>query len=351
MPTHSQLAARVKAMYREYANLDTYTLQFNTVSKKKLSALAHLYHTYPNGAVSLRPPTPETRLLRDEALDEYKRQMQHFLSRSKVDLSILDLSVPQIEAVANFLAGIKHPAGNIRTKRKCVWGAKIDAVLKEYACNDYFPVKSSGLRLDHKKQILEFLKHFRCRHTLRPPLPNHRKMFMQEYFHYRRRAQSFFDQTEFPVGVEYLTLPLTEALLNFMVGHKYPEKRRYQRVFRASSMKAVDYFVAMYKSHENRRYPISVGQYHGTKNQITPLLYFKPVEKVCRWFPPPRTNKIQKERHRLFLNYQVMFHRLGISVDPWILPIAYIEAILNYAEAKAVPTHGNVDHGLMLRAG
>jgi hypothetical protein len=38
----------------------------------------------------------------------------------------------------------------------------------------------------------------------------------------------------------------------------------------------------------------------------------------------------------LFLNYRVLFERLGITVEPVTLPIAYIEAVLNYAQMAKV---------------
>jgi hypothetical protein len=50
-----------------------------------------------------------------------------------------------------------------------------------------------------------------------------------------------------------------------------------------------------------------------------------------------KTNKIQTARRRqLFTDYRIMFQRLGIEVPPGILPIAYIEAVLNYAQSKAI---------------
>ena len=78
--------------------------------------------------------------------------------------------------------------------------------------------------------------------------------------------------------------------------------------------------------------PISRGQYHGLRDQIVPLLYFTPKEHVQRWFDPPHSTKIKTGRRRLFLNYKVIFDRLGIDVDPICLPIAYIESVLNYAQ-------------------
>ena len=44
----------------------------------------------------------------------------------------------------------------------------------------------------------------------------------------------------------------------------------------------------------------------------------------------------------LFLNYQVLFDRLGIGIDPGLLPIAYIEAVLNYARMATVEKRATV---------
>ncbi|BBO83370.1 hypothetical protein DSCO28_39360 [Desulfosarcina ovata subsp. sediminis] len=59
------------------------------------------------------------------------------------------------------------------------------------------------------------------------------------------------------------------------------------------------------------------------------------MEKINRWFPPPSSTKIKNKRTQLFLNYQVIFDQLGVPVDPVILPIAYIEAILNFAQMES----------------
>jgi hypothetical protein len=174
---------------------------------------------------------------------------------------------------------------------------------------------------------------------------------MQDYFHYRQRAQDFFHQVGFPVRVEHLTLAMIEALLNFMVGDKHPDRERYRKVFMANTVQPVDFFIRRYKPYENRRYPISRGQYRGRKHQITPLLYFKPGEAVDRWFEPPPSNKIKKGRRRLFLNYRIIFERYGLTVDPAILPIAYSEAVLNYADALATPAGLDVARRSVLMAG
>jgi hypothetical protein len=107
----------------------------------------------------------------------------------------------------------------------------------------------------------------------------------------------------------------------------------------------------MFKPYENHRYPISVGQYHGKRDQIIPLLYFKPADYVRRWFAAPSSNKIREGRTRLFLNYTVIFERLGITVAPEVLPIAYIEAVLNYAQSKMIEHFPDTAAQPVLRAG
>jgi hypothetical protein len=144
---------------------------------------------------------------------------------------------------------------------------------------------------------------------------------------------------------------MIEALLNFLVGHKHPSAEQYRKVFTANAVNPVEFFVAKYKPYENSRYPLTVGQYHGRKDEITPLLFFKPDQPVERWFPAPATNKIKAGRPRLFLNYAVLFERLGIAVAPGILPIAYIEAVINYSQAASVSREtANTKH-LLRRAG
>jgi hypothetical protein len=316
-----------------------------------------LHDTHRNCSPLDRPPTPEARLLRHEVYDLYKSAMQRFFDRAGTGMSVAHLTVPQLEAVANFLAGIKHPGDECyrwkntgSAKKNCADGRRIETILKDYACADYFPFSATGIRRAHRRPILAFLKGYRCTRRIRPPLPNHRKIFMQDYFHYRQRAQDFFHQVGFPVRVEHLTLAMIEALLNFMVGNKHPDKERYHKVFAASTVQPVDFFIKMYKPYESARYPIHRGQYRGRKHQITALLYFKPGEAVRRWFEVPRTNKIKKGRRRLFLNYRVLFERYGLTMDPAILPIAYIEAVLNYADALATPVAAEVAQEIVLRA-
>ena len=208
-----------------------------------------------------------------------------------------------------------------------------DVILKDYACEYYFPVRVTGLQAPVKKQMLEFLENHTCNKKIRPPLPKHQKISMVDYYQYRRRAQVFFGKVAFPVRVECLSLACIEALLNFMVNRKHPKKVTDQKVFAASTLLPVDYFISMYKPYEHKRFPITAGQYHGKKDNITPLLFFKPEEYVERWFEPPSSTIIKSGRKRLFLNYKVMFDRLGIDVATAVLPITYIEAVLNYANA------------------
>ncbi|WP_155323608.1 hypothetical protein [Desulfosarcina ovata] len=110
-------------------------------------------------------------------------------------------------------------------------------------------------------------------------------------YQYRKLAQSLFDKVGFPVGVEYLTLSMIEAPLNFMVGHQYPKMEQYKKVFAANSVSPVIHFVSMYKPYENKRYPISVGQYHGRKDQIRSLLFLPPWKKSTVGSPPPHQRK------------------------------------------------------------
>lgn len=343
MPTHSQLAAQVTACYWDYANHKYHKPQFKTAPKKVLLQLTHLYATYDNRSPVERPPVPTARLLKGEAYDHYKSRMRRYFSVAGADIALNLLNVPQTEAIANFLAGIKHPSDGlyektVRTDRlkSCPLGRRVCNILSDYACEAYFPVRLPILRAAQIKSILQFLENFTGRLKHRPPLPKHKKIFMNEYYQYRKRAQHSFDKVGFPVGVEYLNLGFIEALLNFMAGHRHPETERYRRVFGANEVRPVDYFVSMYKSCENGRYPISVGQYHGRKDDIVPLLYFKPTRFIQRWFDPPATNKIKAGRNLLFHNYGILFAQLGIEVSPTILPIAYIEAVINYAQARGL---------------
>jgi hypothetical protein len=357
VPTHTHLAHRVQALYRSYANLRAYNPRFKTVPKKELLQLVRLYHTHTGRPPLERPPVPETRLLRREAYDLYKGAMRRFFDRADTGMSVASLSVPQLEAVANFLAGVKHPDDDYyrwikkdTPKKNCTLGRRIEAILNEYACAEYFPFSAAGIRMEHRRLTLVFLEGYHRTRRIRPPLPYHKKIFMRDYFHYRERAQAFFHKVGFPVRVVYLTLPVIEALLNFIVGDRHPDPERYRKVFMASSVHPVDFFIKMYKPYENAGYPITRGQYHGRKDQITPLLYFKPGEVVTRWFEPPASSKIKKGRRRLFLNYRVIFERHGLTVAPGILPIAYIEAVLNYAEALAVPVRTDLQEPVVRRA-
>lgn len=346
MSTHTQLADQVQSLFWDYAYLRVYKPQFKTVPKETLLELIRLHRTFTSGSLPERPPTPLTRLLRHGAYDAYKQRMQRYFDRGGTDLSVACLSVPQLEAVTNYLAGVRHPDEDFyrweaERKRRSVspdsgdaLDARVDAILGAYACEFYFPVRSAGLHANHKRAILAFVEQYHCRHSIRPPLPNHCKIFMEAYYQYRRRAQEFFDKVGFPVKAEHLTLPVIEALLNFMVDDKAPDWKRYRKVFAAGRMRPVDFFVKMYKPCESPRYPISPGQYQGRKEEITPLLYFKPVDAVRRWFDPPASTKIKKGRRRLFLNYRVIFEQYGLEVAPTILPIAYIEAVINYAETR-----------------
>jgi hypothetical protein len=269
--------------------------------------------------------------------------MRLFFESSGALVSVDELNVPQTEVVANFLAGIKSPDDQVYEEnfsggrnKPVAWEAQLTAVLSEYACKDYFPVSLAALNVERKRCIRFFMEDYVCRYKIRPPLPKQKKLFMNDYYQYRRRARVFFDKVGFPVGVEHLTLSMIEALLNFMVGNKHPDKEQYRKIFAVNAISPVDLFVKMYKPYENKRYPISAGQYHGKKNEIRPLLVYKPAEYVTRWFAPPPSNKIKSGRTRLFLSYRVIFERLGVKVDPVTLPIAYIEAVLNYSQATAV---------------
>jgi len=343
MPTHSQLASRVKALYREYANERYYRPSFIKSSKKTLLSLIRLQAGYDNCDVISRPPTPAMQKPRGAVYDAYMKRMQVFFQRVGCLVSVQELNVPQMEAVANFLAGIKHPDDAFYEKNFSTNGNRRPTrerrtldLLSRYACQDYFPVSLSGLSVERKEKIQLFLDRYKGRQKNRPPLPKSKKLFMQDYYQYRVRAQQFFDKVGFPVEAASLTLPMIEALLNFMVGRRTPQKEQYRKVFVANSVSPVHHFVSMYKPYENEMYPISVGQYHGKKDRIQPLLFFRPDKRVERWFLPPSSTKIKKGRTRLFLNYQVLFDRLEIAIDPGLLPIAYIEAVLNYAQMAAM---------------
>jgi len=338
MSTHSQLASRVKNLYREYTNERYYRASFIKSSKKTLLALIRLQAEYDNRNVISRPPTPSMQKPRGAVYDAYMKRMQFFFKMVGCCVSVQDLNVPQTEAVVNFLAGIKNPGDgfyekNFSTPR--LQGSTLERqtleLLSEYACRGYFPVSLTGLSVERKEKIHRFLNRYECRQKIRPPLPKNKKLFLQDYYQYRERAQQFFDKVGFPVEAAYLTLPMIEALLNFMVGHRRPQEEQYRKVFAANSTSPVHHFVSMYKPYENSRYPITAGQYRGKRKAIRPLLYFSPEKKVERWFSPPESTKIRNGRTRLFLNYRVIFDRLDIPVNPSILPIAYAEAVLNFA--------------------
>jgi len=345
MPTHSQLAERACRLYWEYSNVRYYKLQFKTVSKRTLIKLIRLRTGYTSTTVIDRPPAPTMRILREEAYDDYKNSMQRFFSRLSIDIRVHELNVPQTEALANFLVGRKHPKDSFY--EACYKYAhpaaddRLTQLLAGYACDFYFPVRPAGLRRDTKDRVLNFLDSYTGRKTIRPPLPRSNKLFMVEYYQYRQRAQNFFDKIGFPFKADSFSLAMIEALLNFFSGNAHPDVETYRKVFAASAVRPVEYFVTKFKPYENQLYPISVGQYHGKKDQITPLLFFKPVEYIKRWFEPPASNKIQsRRRRRLYLNYRVIFERFGIQVDPNVLPIAYIEALLNFAQALALSARG-----------
>ncbi len=342
MPTRAELVVQVTRLYREYANKTYYPPRFGRVKNKTLLQLIRLYGAYNNPGLVSRPPTPRMQVLHGSAYDEYKSRMARFYIDMGACVSVHELNVPQTEIVANFLSGIKHPPdkwyeANFEkiAPRSLSWENRLTRALKDYACAEYFPVSLSGLGKSDRKRIHTFIDCYAEKQRIRPPLPKQKKLFLDNYYQYRNRAQDFFDKIAFPVPVERLTLPLIEALLNFMVGRKHPKASTYQRVFAANTRRPVDYFVSMYKPYENPRYPITAGQYHGRKDEIVPLLYFKPGDAAERWFPPPASTKIKAGRRRLFMNYRVMFERLEIPVPPERLPIAYIEAIINYGLSMA----------------
>jgi hypothetical protein len=341
MPTHSQLARQVKALFGDYGNPSYYRPSFIKTPKSTLAKLVRLHADYDNRNILQRPPAPPMRKPRGAVYDEYKNRMRRFFEKAGCSVSVDELNVPQTEVVANFLAGIRNPDNGLyeetfssARRRLPDWERRTVAQLSEYACRDYFPVSLSGLCVEKKEKIRRFLTGYVCRRKIRPPFPKNKKLFLNDYYHYRQRAQAFFDKVGFPVGVEYLTLPMIEALLNFMVGRKHPTAEQYRRVF-AANVNPVVSFVSLYKPYENRRYPISAGQYHGKREAIRPLIHFMPHKRIQRWFSPPPSTKIKYGRARLFLNYQVIFDRLGAPVDPLILPIAYIEAVINFAWAAA----------------
>jgi hypothetical protein len=343
MPTRAELAVQVNHLYREYANTTYYPPRFGRVKNETLLKLIHLHGVYARPAFVSRPPKPTMQVLRDEAYDEYKHRMERFFIRAGAGISARELSVPQTEIVANFLAGIKHPYHRSYrcnyqrvAPRQQAWERRLTATLEKFACADVFPVRLAGICKEDRRRIADFVAGHTVGQRIRPPLPKQKKLFLDNYYQYRKRAQDFFDRAAFPIPVERLTLPQIEALLNFMVGRKHPKKSMYEKVFSANARRPVDYFIAMYKPYENPCYPISSGQYHGRKDEIVPLLFFKPGDTVERWFPPPASTKIKAGRRRLFLNYRVLFERLGVPVAPERLPIAFIEAVINYALAMAV---------------
>ena len=343
MPTRAELTVQVCRLYREYANATYCPPRFGRVKNKTLLKLIHLHGTYASPGLISRPPTPQKQVLHGNAYDEYKSRMQRFYIDVKAGVSVHELNVPQTEIVANFLSGIKHPPdqwyeANFEKipPQSLSYEDRLKKVLSDYACAEYFPVSLSGLGKADKRRIYAFVERYEEKQRIRPPLPRQKKLFMDNYYQYRCRAQAFFNKVDFPVRTERLTLPLMEALMNFMVGNKYPKKEIYRKIFAANTRRPVDYFISMYKSYENPRYPISPGQYHGKKDEIVPLLYFKPGDTVERWFPPPASTKIKAGRRRLFLDYHVLFERLAVPMAPERLPIAFIEAIINYALAMAV---------------
>ena len=353
-----ELIRKVESLYRDYRNIRHCNPSFRHATKSTLLNLITLHERYRCREQIQRPSTPPKRILRGNDYDAYKHRMATFFSKTVAGVSVNELSVPQTEIVANFLAGIKHPGDHLYEEnyikgrqRQQDWEIDLRNTLSEYACKEYFPVSLTALHAVTKRRIRHFMQNHVRRYKLRPPLPKQKKLFLHDYYQYRERAQTFFDKVGLYIRTEYLTLSIIEAMLNFIVDHKHPDKEMYRKVFIANAIRPVDAFVDKYRDFENSRYPITVGQYHGRKNEIRPLLYFKPTECIERWFSPPRSNKIKNSRRRLFLNYRVMFERLNIEVDPIILPITYIEAVLNYAQATA-PRHTSTDlEVLALRAG
>ncbi len=338
--SRSELASQVNELYRSYGAGTCYRPRFERLRNNTLKKLIRLHWVYDNSRPVSRPPEPTMQVLRGDVYDTYKRRMEQFFNQVKAGISVHELNVPQTEIIANFLAGDtphrdRDDRRNLRQVTDGVkpWERKLIDTLKEYACEDVFPISLSGLTKADRRRIADFVEQYTVGQRIRPPLPKQRKLFLDNYYQYRQRAQAFFDKVAFPVRAERFTLSQIEALLNFMAGNRHPKEITYRKVFKANTRRPVDCFISMYKPYENPRYPISAGQYHGRKDEITPLLYFTPADTVERWFPPPPSTKIRSGRKRLFLNYRVYFDRLGVPVPPDRLPIAFIEAISNYARA------------------
>jgi hypothetical protein len=358
VPTRSELAREVNNLYRSYGNDAYYRPCFGRVRNDTLLKLIRLHRDHDNRTPITRPPGPAMKVLRGDAYDEYKRRMERYFIQAGAGVSVHELSVPQTEIIANFLAGNKNPSDRSYHRkyrrispRQQPWERQLIATLENYACKDVFPLRLTGICKKDCRRIFDFLTGYTVQQRIRPPLPKQKKLFLENYYQYRRRAQAFFNRAAFPVPAERLSLPQIEALLNFMVGRKHPKKSVYQKVFAANARRPVDYFISMYKPFENPRYPISPGQYHGRRDEITPLLYFRPVETVNRWFPPPPSTKIRAGRRRLFLDYRVYFERLGVPVSPERLPIAYIEAVANFAQSMPVQKRDDKSRSSLLRAG
>ena len=144
-------------------------------------------------------------------------------------MSAHELNVPQTEAVANFLVGRKRTilgpdaTGVAPPNRyRCALDGRIVAMLSDYSCDVYFPVTVAGFVWRLKSRFSIFCAPFHPPGRSAPPLPMHRKLFMNHYYQYRQRAQEFFAKAGFPVAVEHLNLALIEALLNFIAGRKHP---------------------------------------------------------------------------------------------------------------------------------
>ncbi|MBT8341862.1 MAG: hypothetical protein HKP58_07335 [Desulfatitalea sp.] len=336
MATHAKLAAEAQRLYRDYANQKYFRIHFSSAKKRTIEDVIHLRNSYNPDDSIRRPSTPEKSSLHGDALDRYVDRIHQFFKRLGLAVRAAELNVPQLEAVTNFVAGIQYPRDDyyernfVAVSRPSLAEQRIIDTLSEYSCAAYFPVTYLRIPSGMKHGLLRFIENRPSRRP-RPPFPKSKKLFLSDYLQYRKRAQDFFDEIKLPIRAEALNLSLTEAIMNFISGFKHPEREMYERIFNANRLHPVDFFIKRYKPFENPCYPISRGQYHGRKHQITPLLYFTPTAFVDRWFAPPPSTKIKTARKRLFLNYRVMFERLGVPVDLAILPIAYIEAVLNYA--------------------
>jgi hypothetical protein len=337
-PTHSQLARMAQKLYWRHTNPTYYRVCFNQCKKKVIEQLIELYNGYRRTKSFQRPPTPTKKILRGEELDSYRQRIQTFYFYLGIPLHTTDLNVPQLEALTNYLANITNPSDSIYEANFQASTHKLTSVeqqiigrLSDYTCKELYPVRTIRIPRHEQEKLLSFLKTHRPKKQIRPPLPKHKKLFLEDYYQYRHRAQEFFDKHGCRVNANTLNLSHIESILNFIADRKQPSIDAYERIFSANRLLPVDFFIKKYKPFENDRYPISKGQYHGNKNLLTPLLYITPLPSVSRWFAPPRTTKLKKGRNRLFLNYKVMFERLNLPVDPNCLPIAYIEAILNYS--------------------